>query len=97
MDQYTRWLTLPLAFAQSYGMIILLNTLLGSTKLTLIATNDFIGTVLPAMLVITAGTLFLMWIGEIISESGTGNGSSIIIFAGVLAGVPTQIMSYVNL
>jgi len=47
----------------------------------LIETSNFIGVVLPAMLMITAGTLFLMWLGEIINESGIGNGSSIIIFA----------------
>lgn len=93
IDQYTRWLTLPLALAQSYGMILLLNTLMpGGIKL--IETSNFIGVVLPAMLMITAGTLFLMWLGEIINESGIGNGSSIIIFAGVLAGVPQHIMSY---
>ncbi|MBP8016662.1 preprotein translocase subunit SecY [Candidatus Gracilibacteria bacterium] len=95
IEQYTRWLTLPLAFAQSYGMIVLLNTLLGS-NIKLIDVSNFFGVVLPAMLIITAGTLFLMWLGEIISESGIGNGSSIIIFAGVLAGVPQHIMSYIS-
>ncbi|EKD66180.1 MAG: preprotein translocase subunit SecY [uncultured bacterium (gcode 4)] len=95
IDTYTRWLTLPLAFAQSYWMIVLLNTLLGS-NVKLIETTDFFGTVLPAMLVITAWTLFLMWLGEIINESGIGNGSSIIIFAWVLAGVPQHIMSYLS-
>lgn len=95
IDNYTRWLTLPLAFAQSYWMIVLLNTLLGS-NVKLIETTDFFGTVLPAMLVITAWTLFLVWLGEIINESGIGNGSSIIIFAWVLAGVPQHIMSYIS-
>lgn len=95
IDNYTRWLTLPLAFAQSYWMIVLLNTLLGS-NVKLIETTDFFGTVLPAMLVITAWTLFLVWLGEIINESGIGNGSSIIIFAWVLAGVPPHIMSYLS-
>lgn len=41
MDQYTRWLTLPLAFAQSYGMILLLNTLTRGNNITLIETGDF--------------------------------------------------------
>jgi preprotein translocase subunit SecY len=52
MDLYTRWLALPLAFAQSYGMIVLLNTLFGST-VKLINTSDFFGTMLPAMIIIT--------------------------------------------
>lgn len=95
IDQYTRWLTLPLALAQSYGMILLLNTLMGS-GVKLINTSDFTGTMLPAMLMITAGTLFLMWLGEIINENGIGNGSSLIIFAGVLAGVPTNILNYIS-
>jgi len=95
IDQYTRWLTLPLALAQSYGMILLLNTLMGS-GVKLIDTADFMGTMLPAMLMITAGTLFLMWLGEIINESGIGNGSSLIIFAGVLAGVPSHIFGYIS-
>lgn len=95
MDQYTRWLTLPLAFAQSYWMIVLLNTLFGS-NVKLIDTSS-LSVIIPAMLTITAGTLFLMWIGEIITESWIGNGSSMIIFAWVLAWVPPHIMQYVNL
>ncbi|EKE29695.1 MAG: hypothetical protein ACD_2C00119G0006 [uncultured bacterium (gcode 4)] len=96
MDLYTRWLTLPLAFAQSYGMIVLLNTLFWN-NIRLINVADFWGTMLPAMLIITAWTMFLMWIGEIITESWIGNGSSMIIFAWVLAWVPQHIMSYVDL
>ncbi len=95
IEQYTRWLTLPLAFAQSYGMIVLLNTLLGS-NIKLIDVSNFFGVVLPAMLIITAWTLFLMWLWEIISESWIWNGSSIIIFAWVLAWVPQHIMSYIS-
>ena len=93
INNYTRWLTVPLAFAQSYGMILLLNTLLGQ-QARLIDTHNFFGAVLPAMLFITAGTVFLMWLGDLISEQGLGNGTSIVIFAGVLTGVPTHIMNY---
>lgn len=95
MNNYTRWLSVPLAFAQSYGMIILLNTLIGGGG-KIIDTSNFLGVVLPAMLFITTGTMFLMWLGEVINESGIGNGTSMIIFAGVLAGVPTHIMQYVS-
>lgn len=48
------------------------------------------------MLAITAGTMVLLWLGDLITESGIGNGSSIIIFAGVLAGVPQHILNYVT-
>jgi len=83
LNNYTRWLTVPLAFAQSYGMIYLLNTLIGtgSSGLSIIDTKDFLGTVLPAMTFITAGTMILLWLGDLITEMGIGNGSSIVIFA----------------
>ncbi|MCH2188770.1 preprotein translocase subunit SecY [Candidatus Gracilibacteria bacterium] len=84
LTRITRWLTLPLAFLQSYGMIILLNTLAGGT---IIDTSD-LRIVLMAMTIVTTGTMFLMWLGEIMTEYGIGNGISVIITAGVLAGVP---------
>ena len=98
MNNYTRYLTVPLALAQSYGMIYLLNTLIGTgdSSAQIINTSNFWGVVFPAMLFITAGTMILLWLGDIITEAGIGNGSSIIIFAGVLAGVPTHIMNYIT-
>lgn len=93
LNNYTRYLTVPLALAQSYGMIYLLNNVIGTnTGVDIINTKDFLGTVLPAMIFITAGTMILLWLGDLITESGIGNGTSIIIFAGVLAGVPQQIL-----
>lgn len=63
-------------------MIYLLNTLIGTGGATpIIDTKDFLGTVLPAMIFITSGTMILLWLGDLITESGIGNGSSIIIFA----------------
>lgn len=96
INNYTRYLTLPLAFAQSYGMIVLINTLVAGSGGKLIDTSNFLGTVLPAMVFITAGTMFLLWLGDLISESGLGNGTSMIIFAGVLAGVPSHITQYLS-
>ncbi len=97
LNNYTRYLTVPLALAQSYGMIYLLNTLVGTgTATPIIDTKDFLGTVLPAMIFITSGTMILLWLGDLITESGIGNGTSIIIFAGVLAGVPQHILGYIN-
>lgn len=86
LNNYTRYLTVPLALAQSYGMIYLLNTVIGTgSGVPIIDTTNFWGIVFPAMLFITAGTMILLWLGDLITESGIGNGTSIIIFAGVLA------------
>lgn len=92
ITKYTRWLTLPIAFLQSYGMIVLLNSLAGGTIIDV--TN--VSTVLMAMTIATAGTIFLMWLGEVMTEYGISNGISIIITAGVLAGTPGVIMGYLN-
>jgi len=92
LTRMTRWLTLPLAFAQSYGMIILLNSLAGGT---IIDTSD-IRIVLMAMTIVTTGTMFLMWLGEVMTEYGIGNGISVIITAGVLAAVPGVIGGHLS-
>ncbi|MFK7779813.1 MAG: preprotein translocase subunit SecY [Candidatus Gracilibacteria bacterium] len=92
ITKYTRWLTLPLAFVQSYGMIVLLNTLASGTIIDLSNTQ----VVLTAMTVITAGTVFLMWLGEVMTENGIGNGISVIITAGVLSSVPGVIMGHIG-
>lgn len=88
INQYTRILTVPLAFVQSYGMMMLLNRF--SPGEMLIDTGDM-SIMLPMMLTVTAGTVFLMWLGELITEKGLGNGISILIFAGIVATVPTQV------
>jgi len=92
INKYTRWLTLPLAFAQSYWMIVLLNSLAGWT---IIDTWDM-KTVLMAMTIVTAWTMFLLWLGEIMTEMWIGNGISIIITAWVLSAVPWNIMTYIT-
>jgi preprotein translocase subunit SecY len=81
----TRWLTLPLAFLQSYGMILLINNSVRGIQV--IDTSNFMN-VLPVMLIITAGTILLMWLGEIMTEYGIANGISILIFASILSGIP---------
>ena len=86
INMWTRYLTVPLAALQSFGMITLLQR----------SSYDILGSVTPfdmfAMIVtITAGTVFLMWIGELISEKGVGNGISIMIFAGIIARVPQAV------
>lgn len=88
INQYTRLLTVPLAFIQSYGMMALLNRF--SPAGPVVDTADP-AIVIPMMLTVTAGTVFLMWVGELITEKGIGNGISLLIFAGIVAIVPTQI------
>lgn len=86
INMWTRYATVPLALVQAYGMITLLRRS-SSGILGDIAAFDFI-----AMLItITAGTMLLMWFGELISEKKIGNGISILIFAGIVAAIPQQV------
>lgn len=90
LNQYTRWLTLPLAVMQSFGMVFLIQQ---TSKQ--IAQTDLIGQPSIAQWVlmiatITAGSMLVMWLGEIITERGVGNGISLIIFAGIVAQLPTM-------
>ncbi len=80
-NQYTRYATVPLAMLQGFAMITLLKNqgIIGSI-------NQFDMAV--ALSLITAGTIFLMWLGELISEKKIGNGVSLIIFAGIVSGIP---------
>lgn len=91
ITQMTRFLTLPLAFLQSYWMIILLNSLAGWTIIDTSNTS----LVLMSMLIVTTWTIFLMWLWEIITEYGIWNGISIIIMAWVLSWVPWVVMWHI--
>lgn len=85
LNRWTRWLTLPLAFLQSYGMITLINA---QAQVPIIENITTPSVILPIMLTISAGTVALMWLGEAISEKGIGNGTSVLIFASIVAGIP---------
>lgn len=82
--QYSRLITLPLAVIQGIGFIILLERQEIVPHLTLLAFGINI-------LVITAGSILLMWLGELMTEFGIGNGVSLIIFAGIVSGLPTAL------
>ncbi len=86
--QYSRYLTLPLAFIQAFGFLLLLRSS------GVVASLDLIHTV-ANVFVIAAGALLLMWIGELISEFGVGNGISLIIFSGIVARLPSAISQVV--
>ncbi|MFH0819618.1 MAG: preprotein translocase subunit SecY [bacterium] len=87
INQYTRLLTVPLAAFQAFAMIkILQNAQTGPQRI--ISADLPLLTLLQIILIVTAGTIFLMWLGEIISERKIGNGISIIIFAGIVTEIP---------
>ena len=86
-NQYGRLLTIPLAVLQGYTMLAWLQR---PPNAVISPPLDFIQTV-TAVLTITAGTVFLMWLGELITEKGIGNGVSLLIFAGIIADFPNNI------
>jgi preprotein translocase subunit SecY len=86
INMWTRWLTVPLAAMQAFGMITLLRR--SSTQ---ILGDVSVVELLSMIVIITAGTVFLMWIGELITEKNIGNGISLLIFAGIVAGLPQAV------
>lgn len=86
ITQWTRYLTVGLAFMQSFGIASMLQNSEGGFVL-----NPGFGFVAMTMLSLTTGTAFIMWLGEQISERGIGNGMSLIIFAGIVVGLPQAI------
>ncbi len=96
LDQYTRWLTVPLAVLQSVMIYSILTNpdLAGSGANVL---DSLSGVNLLAFLFsLTAGSLVLMWIGELISEHGIGNGASIIIAVGIIANIPSLVIGEIQ-
>lgn len=83
--QFTRYFTIVLGFIQALGMSYGFNNLVSGQLIE----NPGIGTYLLIAVVLTGGTAFLMWLGEQITSKGVGNGISIIIFAGIVAGIPS--------
>lgn len=85
MAQYTRYLTVVLAIVQSIGLTV------GLFRKAIIDQSAF--SIIVIVLVLTAGTAFLMWLGEQINEKGIGNGISLLIFAGIVSRIPSGIRS----
>lgn len=83
-SQYSRMLTVPLALLQGFGFLVLLQR-----QGVVIDLGTF--ELLTNIIIIAAGSMLLMWIGELITEFGIGNGVSLIIFAGIVAGLPTVV------
>ncbi|MEX2028689.1 MAG: preprotein translocase subunit SecY [Candidatus Curtissbacteria bacterium] len=90
INQYTRYLTVPLTVLQAFGMYVLLKN------------SNLIGAVTPLTILslvatMTAGTILLMWLGELISEKGIGNGISMVIFAGIVGRLPISLAQQASL
>uniref|UniRef100_UPI003979DB30 preprotein translocase subunit SecY n=1 Tax=Rickettsiales endosymbiont of Peranema trichophorum TaxID=2486577 RepID=UPI003979DB30 len=92
INQYTRYLTVVLALFQGYGIAVGLESMTSSQGA--IITNPGYFFRVTAMVSLMGGTLFVMWLGEQISVKGIGNGSSIIIFAGIVSGLPVALASF---
>jgi preprotein translocase subunit SecY len=92
INQYTRYLSVPLAVLQSYGFLALLNSqgvLTTDFNLASFAT-------LTQIITLTTGSVILMWLGELITEKGIGNGISFIIFAGIVSRIPGGILRFLE-
>jgi preprotein translocase subunit SecY len=93
ITRYTRWLTVPLAMLQAYGYLALF-TNPQVTKDGAILANPTGATEISIILTLTAGTIIAMWLGELITEYGVGNGVSLIIFVGIIGRLPAAIVGY---
>ncbi len=95
LNRYTHYLTIPLAILQAIGQSTLLSRPFGGGSQAVLTNWGFSGeALLPTLTIIismTAGTMLAMWMGEMLTEQGIGNGVSLIIFAGIVASVPNQI------
>src|SRR3954449_252474 len=91
ITQYTRYLTVALAFAQSIGYVFLFKSL---SKTTNIVNGFTFGRVFVIVLTLTAGTVLVMWLGELITQRGIGNGISLMIFASIVARLPQGVQAW---
>jgi preprotein translocase subunit SecY len=92
INQYTRYLSVPMALLQAYGFMALLNAN------GVLATPFDLGSweTITQIVTLTAGSITLMWIGELITEKGIGNGISFIIFAGIVSRSPGALLGFLN-
>ena len=95
ITQYTRYLTVGLAILQSTGIVALARSgnLFGSVSCPSLIPNDSISTITTMVITMTAGTAVIMWLGELITDRGVGNGMSILIFTQVIAVIPGEMLN----
>ncbi len=95
ITQYTRYLTVGLAFAQSLGYVFLFRSFGNEAGAEVLGTLTF-GKVFLVVICLTAGCTLLMWLGELITQRGIGNGISLMIFASIASSIPTGITKWWN-
>ena len=95
LNQYQRYLTVLIAMFQSYGIAVGLESMHGSFSAAVVDPGMFFR--LSCVVTLVGGTMFLMWIGEQITARGIGNGTSLIIFAGIVANLPHALASLLEL
>lgn len=95
INQYTHYLAVPIAFLQGWGQLTFLQSGVGGAGGSAISGIGLSGsTIIPTLAILvsfTAGTLFLVWLGELITEKGIGNGLSLIIFGGIVSTLPSVV------
>ena len=97
INQYTRLLTVPIAALQAWGVTVkIAQTTVGAGGMSVVPDPGIFFTI-SSILILTAGTVGLMWVGEQITDRGLGNGISLIIFIGIIARFPTAIMQEIGL
>jgi len=95
INQYTRYLTVLIAALQAYGVAVGIEGMTGSQGTAVIDPGYFFR--FTTVISLVGGTIFLMWLGEQITARGVGNGISLIIFAGIVAGLPSALVSTLEL
>ena len=95
LNQYTHWLAVPLAAIQAYGQIAIIQQSIPGIIPNFSFRENPAGTI-AIILSMTAGSMFAVWLGELISEQGIGNGVSIIIFGGIVAELPGRVYQFVT-
>src|SRR5476649_613569 len=93
ITQYTRYLTVGLAFAQSIGYVFLFHSLPASAAGSIIPVFD-IQHIFLIVISLTAGTVVVMWMGELITQRGIGNGISLLIFASIVSRLPHGLQAW---
>jgi preprotein translocase subunit SecY len=88
---YTHWMSVPMAIVQGYSQLLIINQAGNNAVLShpIGLTGESALPTFAAVMSMTAGTMFLVWLGELITEKGIGNGVSLIIFAGIVSGIPS--------
>ncbi len=93
ITQYTRYLTVALAFLQAIGYVFLFRSFAASSSTPIVDDFTFVP-ILVIIMTLTGGTILLMWFGELITQRGIGNGISLMIFASIAAGLPSGIQQW---